>query len=254
MSSIDLEKLGQRPIITTVAGEGSALGRFDRVQFNVTIRGSGKTSVEAKQGIKEPLANLQSLLKESENEGVEFAKDKTVSPYNISREMRWDDEHDRQVFSHYAATYSLRFIVMGTESVTVMMDKLTEIDGLEVASPTFMMGTDQQRALAKEALKFAVEDAKANFAQQCELIGKNPDDFEVWQWSQNRFGGTGLQGAAGGTGPVGALDSVKNYASRIVVSSGEARVTANISLGFTPTAKSMMSMAKDILEQLQSLL
>ena len=165
--------------------------------------------------------------------------------------MRWDDEREVQEFSHYAATYSLNFIVMGVESVTVMMDKLTEIEGLEVASPTFMMGVDQKRDLAKEALKLAVEDARANFRQQCELLGKNPDDFEVWQWSQNRFHGSGLGG--GNTGPVGGIESVKNYASRIVVSSGEARVSANISLSFTPTAKAMMAMAKVMFDELQNI-
>lgn len=39
------------------------------------------------------------------------------------------------VFTHYAATYTLNFVVIGVDAVTVMMDKLTEIDELEVSSP-----------------------------------------------------------------------------------------------------------------------
>jgi uncharacterized protein YggE len=247
-----LGELVQRPVICTVTGNGSVRGEFDRVSFSVSIVGTGSTSTEAKQKVKEPLAAVQTFIKLSQEEhGVKFAK-RVVSPFSVCREDRFDDETDEMVFSHYEAKYSLTFVVLGTEHTTVIMDELTDIDGIAVSSPVFQIGSKQREELKAQALELAVKDAKATFEQQCRLLDKNPENYEVYSWSQNHFGGTGITGSTGSSGVTGsAMNSLKNYASRIVVNSGEANVQATISLSYTHNAKSIMSTAKTLMELAQ---
>ena len=175
----------KRPVVTTVIGTARVVGEFDRVTFNVNIEGAGETSVEAKKKVKIPLEALNTFLKRAETDGVEFAKDKMTSPFNISRQTVWDDNTNREVFSHYSAVYSLSFTIMGTDHATEMLDNLTEINGLAVGSPVFSMGSDQRSKLYAEALEQAKDNALATFKYECELLGKNPENFEITSWGFN---------------------------------------------------------------------
>ena len=239
-----------RPVVTTVTGTAQAIGEFDRVTFNVSIEGVGPTSVEAKSKVKVPLDALQNFLKEAEREGAEFAKDKTVSPFNISRKTSWDDGGNEK-FSHYSAVYALSFTVMGTERATVMLDKLTEINGLAVSSPAFSMGGDQRSKLYAEALEQAKDNALAAFKHECGLLDKNPDDFEITSWDfGNGWGPTGPQGAIDANGPtaVAAMGSPMR-AKRIVVNPGEATVSATVHLSYSQTFKAIMAEFQAVISQ-----
>ena len=129
------------------------------------------------------------------------------------------------------------------------MDELTNIEGAEVDSPTFQINSEQQQQLMDEALKLAVDDAKLKFQKQCELLDKNPDEYEIHSWSQGGFGGTGITGSAGDSGP-SAMNGLQNYSKRIVVNSGEAQVTATITLTYTHTLKSIAASALALLQEL----
>lgn len=232
MTPVEPSVLGRRPIVTTVSGQGSVVGEYDRIRFNLTITGTADTGAEAKAKLKEPLRKVDELLKKASDDGIELAKSQTVSPYSIRKEHRWSDTENRQEFSHYVANYQLGFVLLSVEAVTALMDSLTEINGLEVASPQFLVSTEQRTKLEAKAQELAVEDARSKFQQQCKLLGKNPESFEVSEWSfeNARRGNTGYQASCGA-----GMESFKNSASRIVVSAGEATITAGATLSFAET-------------------
>lgn len=246
-----LDALLKRPNVCTISGSATVPGEFDRVSFTVRIRGNGSTSVEAKEKVKAPLDALEALMALIQSDGrIKFSQ-RVTSPFSVSREDRWDDERDEYIFSHYAACYSLTFVVNGTEHTTFLMDELTNIEGVEVDSPTFQINSEQRQQLMDEALKLAVEDAKKQFQKQCDLLGKNTEDYEVHGWSQGGFGGTGITGCAGDSN-ASAMNGIQNYSKRIIVNSGVAKVTASITLSYTHTLKSIAASALALMNELHN--
>lgn len=243
MDGIDfIGSINTLPIITSVSGSGTAIGEFDRVSFSISLTGRGDTGPEAKRDMAKPLSFLQDLLDSYQKEGINFVKNKTVAPFNLNRETRWD-KNDNEIFSHYEAVYGLTFVVIGLDHTTRILDDLTEIVGLQASNPRFLMGNDQRIDLYRQALKNAVADARQSFALECELLGMSVDDYEVLKW-RNSNSVSGHMGPQGSTGALGVTGPCSNRSTperpRIIVNPGEAQISATINVSFTRTPKALM--------------
>lgn len=246
MDGIDFIKaINTLPIITTVTGSGTAVGEFDRVSFSLNITGRGNNGSTAKKNMAGPLAQLQELLQLYQKEDINFIENKTVSPFRLERKVHWD-KNDNEVFSHYEAIYGLTFVVMGVEHTTRILDDLTEIQGLETNNPQFLMGEDQESTLRMRALNNAVANARQTFELQCHLLGLKAENYEVLSWDSNSNcgGPTGITGSTGSTGITGfggvSCSNSRPGGPRIIVTPGEAQISASITVSFTRTPKALM--------------
>lgn len=164
-------------IATNVNASGKAVADFDTARFQATIRGEGTTGMLAKENAAGPSKILRSFYDVLEKEGL-------VEKLKTSLSVQPKYEHDSKKGSKlvgYIASFTLSFHTTGLEKVSEIHDKLTSLERVEAASPTFDVKNKED--LSRSALKKAFQKSEKRFKDECEIFGLDRNLFQINSWN-----------------------------------------------------------------------
>lgn len=156
----------QKPL-TSVNVTGVAEADYDTAFFSIAIEGRAKTGAAAKDKARPVIDQVNACLASLEKEGIGFAKDKAKAEFEVAADMEYDGRRQKPV--GYVATYTLRVSTECVDQASKIHDKLSSVEGAQVASPSFKV--KDLEALHKEALKDAKAKADKRFTDECEILG-----------------------------------------------------------------------------------
>ena len=165
----------------SISSDGTAIATFDGAEFNLEVKGAGKTGPRAKENTRAVMNKIYQAVQGLENEGASFDQDRTRS--SLSVEMAYKRTSGGQVFDGYLARFKICLYTEKMDKIAVIHDALTSIEGAEVQSPTFKLNDTQKNRLQDEAFVSAVALGKSRFEIQARALGFDPDDFEIDSWN-----------------------------------------------------------------------
>lgn len=164
----------------SISSDGTAIATFDGAEFNLEVKGTGKTGPRAKANTRVVMNRIYQTVKGLENEGAIFDQDRTKS--SLAVEMAYKRTPAGQVFDGYLARFKIALYTEKMDKISTIHDALTSIEDAEVQSPTFKLNDIQKNRLQFEAFKKAVTLGKDRFEMQARALGFDPDDFEIDSW------------------------------------------------------------------------
>lgn len=166
-------------IATTVAATGEADAPYNLATFTLVLMREGETQIEAKEKITTLAEEFYAILDDLENNlGVKIVKDSLTA--NPSSQLNQVWENGVRVVKGHNSYYHITFQVSTLDKVSLVYDKLSNLDGIQMSSPHFSLKNSDKlngKALAKAWLKVT-----ARFAEECKVLGLNPEDFQVASW------------------------------------------------------------------------
>jgi uncharacterized protein YggE len=226
-------------IVTNVNVAGVALADYDLAQFTVVVQSEGKTGPEAKEKLGKAVHALDEMIRVlTEKDGVKIEAETRKGGTRTAPNRVWNDKKEKQETRGYTATYTLNFTVTNVDLVSVAHDRLSSlpIDGLAVEEPEFKVRNLD--GLHKEALKNAFARASVRFANECDVLGKVHQNYEVSAWSVRYDESQGRRrdhAESRGYAMAQAAPMAKTLGggSPIKIEAGEAEVVANLNVTFS---------------------
>lgn len=164
-------------VFTTVTAVGIARAPYDRVGFALSAEGRGKTGPESKEVLARTVAAIQTALNALRDGGADIpAADKIRKSNRTNAEYDYSGSGPRRL-KGYTSTYTLSFVSKDLSRVSVIQDALTSLSGVQVGDPVFMLERDP--GLQRIALEDAYAKVKARFAEQCAILEKDPDRYDI---------------------------------------------------------------------------
>lgn len=227
-------------VVTTVNVSGVALAEYDLSVFGLTIQSDGKTGPEAKEKLVKSVSTVDTCLKSLRDEGVNVEDATLRKSVRVSPIQVWNDKKEKHENRGYRATYTLGFTVTNVDTTSTVHDRLSSlnVDGLTVNDPDFKV--KNLDGLHKEALKNAFERASVRFENECAVLGKTANNYEVSAWnvrydeSQGRRrdnAGPMRSFAAAGGSPMMATKAMSPIS--IEIDAGEAEVVATLNVTYS---------------------
>ena len=204
---------------------------FDRVNFTATIRATRPTSGEAKTAIRPTIDALQTALTALKGSGTSFIEDRTKVDLNISKQTRYNHNTGSNEFVGYTATYTVTVQTEDVDRASLILDTLTNVEGAEIDAPDFRVDNVEQYFRA--AFEDGFTRVQARFVNECEVLGKNPNDYQIKEWSA-RYDDS--QSA----GPVAMKATFESAAMTadappVEVKAGVATISARVTVSYTYT-------------------
>lgn len=232
---------------TTVAAQGTAETAFDRVTFSVSLSEDGDTVPLAKVKLGKAIEALNEAVESvKKNLNLEFVKNSVRTSSNTQENWEWvGRSNNKRELQGYTMNYVLSFDVDDLDVVSRVYDALTSIPKIQVRQPAFWLKNRDR--LNKKALKQAQKKVEERFAMECEILGLQPDQFEIASWETNYSDSQRSDRVAKGVrafaaaAPVGAvlesasLDDAGGSADAtpaIGFTVGLASVTVNLEVGY----------------------
>lgn len=232
---------------TTVAAQGTAETKFDRVTFSVSLSEEADTVPEAKAQLGKAIEALNEAVEAvKKNQNLEFVKNSVRTSSNTQENWEWiGKNNNKRELRGYTMSYVLSFDVDDLDVVSRVYDALTSIPRISVRQPAFWLKNKDR--LNKKALKQAQKKVEERFAMECEILGLQPDQFEVASWETNYSDSQrsdrvakGVRAFAAGA-PVGAAASLEGASYDAEMAEAEpaigftvglASVTVNLEVGY----------------------
>lgn len=232
---------------TTVAAQGTAETAFDRVTFSVSLSEDADTVPAAKVKLGKAIEALNEAVESvKKNLNLEFVKNSVRTSSNTQENWEWvGRSNNKRELQGYTMNYVLSFDVDDLDVVSRVYDALTSIPKIQVRQPAFWLKNRDR--LNKKALKQAQKKVEERFAMECEILGLQPDQFEIASWETNYSDSQRSDRVAKGVrafaaaAPVGAvLESASlddaggaaDAAPAIGFTVGLASVTVNLEVGY----------------------
>jgi uncharacterized protein YggE len=173
--------------LVTVHGEGTAQGPTTNLHLTLSGVLWDKTTAAARQKAKARLAEVRSAIIELCGADAGIDESRLNSYFHVRAHVV---DSGREGFD---ASFTLQLVSNKPEAASVILDRVAEIEGIEVSSPSFSMRAEDERELKNQAFVSAVAAAKARFRWQCSVIGLDPSDFIVshWTYSSGRSASAG---------------------------------------------------------------
>jgi uncharacterized protein YggE len=170
---------------TTVAAQGTAETKFDRVTFSVTLSEEGTTVPEAKEKLAKSVVALNGAVNGVKKDlNLEFVKNSVRTSSNTQENWEWvGKNNNKRELQGYTMSYVMSFDVDDLEIVSRVYDALTSIPKISVRQPAFWLKNRDR--LNKKALKVAWKKVEERFAMECETLSLQASDFEVCNWETN---------------------------------------------------------------------
>jgi len=240
---------------TTVAAQGTAETKFNQVTFSVHLSEEAATVPLAKKKLTAAIDGLNESLDSVKKElSLEFVKNSIRTSSNTQEHWEYVGKNNNREFQGHIINYSMVFSIDDLDMVSKVYDALTSIPKIKVMPPAFSLKNHDR--LNKRALKAAQKKVVERFAMECEILGLNPDEFEIASWeatysdsqrSDRVAKGTRLAAmSARGGGAPGAsnysADSIESASAApdepaIGFTVGLASVTANLEVGYIRKAR-----------------
>lgn len=234
---------------TTVAAQGTAETKFDRVTFSVALSEDGSTVPAAKARLAKAVEGLNEAVEAVKKDlNLEFVKNSVRTSSSTNEKWEYVGKQNKRELQGYTMTYSLSFDVTDLEIVSRVYDALTSIPKINVRQPAFWLKNHDR--LNKKALKVAWKKVEERIAMECEILGLQVSDFEVCNWETNysdsqrsdrvakgaRIGAVRAM-AAGAPAAMAysadaEIESASNEAPAIGFTVGMATVTVNLEVGY----------------------
>lgn len=170
---------------TTVAAQGTAETKFDRVTFSVSLSEEANTVPEAKAQLGKAIEALNEAVESlKKNQNLEFVKNSVRTSSNTQENWEWvGKNNNKRELRGYTMSYVLSFDVDDLDVVSRVYDALTSIPRISVRQPAFWLKNRDR--LNKKALKVAQKKVEERFAMECEILGLQPGEFEIASWETN---------------------------------------------------------------------
>jgi uncharacterized protein YggE len=236
---------------TTVAAQGEAKTDFNLAGFSVYLSALEADVPTAKTELKKKVdALMESLDAMRTKLDLKFVKNSIRASSNVQQQWAWEKVKgkDTNVLKGYQATYSYSFQIDDLDKVSKVYDTLTSLPEIRVGSPSYSL--KNQDKLNKKALKDAFQKVSDRFADECNILGLNPADFEIVTWETSYSDSRRSDRVAAGMKAhrmsatvamaYSADDVVESAAgggsSELELVAGQAQVTVNLEVGFARKA------------------
>jgi uncharacterized protein YggE len=212
-------------IVTSVRAMGTVETDFDRARFTISLEAKGKTKKEAVRALKAKVAEIDKYIDGMCSDVI--AADSNLSAYGDQQIWGEAPRGKKPVAEGHLAWYRRTFATDEMDKVDEIQDALAAHPDGNVAPVSFEL--KDERPLHKAAVKDAYQNAMRQFQDECEILGKDPKNYEVRSWNVNYQQSHGSQRAMFGV----ASASAAPEAPAIENDAGKASVTININLNFT---------------------
>ncbi len=166
---------------TTVAAQGTAETKFNRVTFNVSLSEQAQTVPNAKSKLTKAIDGLnESLDAVKKSLSLEFVKNSVRTSSNTQENWEYVGKQNKRELQGYTISYSLSFDIDDLEQTSKVYDALTSIPKISVRPPAFSLKNHDR--LNKRALKAAWKKVEERFAMECEILGLTAADFRISNW------------------------------------------------------------------------
>jgi uncharacterized protein YggE len=227
---------------TTTAARGLAEAPYTIANFSLSLSAKGTTVPTAKERLKKQIEALNTSLEDMKKElSLKFIKNSLRTSSSVQEDYEYKSNKHELV--GYVVTYNLSFQIDDLDRVNEVYDVLTSLDKVRVANPTFGLKPAQREKLSKKALKNAFEKVTERFKTECEILGLNPNDFEISAWeptyhdSQRGNNVARHMAARSASNAVAySLESASSSADdggEIDLVAGRAEVVVNLEVGYT---------------------
>lgn len=183
--------------VTTINARGYVVADFDTATFSLSFNEFAPKAREAKLKLKKGVEKITAAIEDLKKRGLEIL----VTHYRSNVQVQPHYVYDRTTGEHrmqgQKATYSVTFQTPTLEMCNEAYDILSELDVNEftVNSPSYSVRAEA--TLKQQALEDAWKTAQVLFANQCKVLGQDPNNFSVLTWNVN-YGGQDHHGFAKG--------------------------------------------------------
>lgn len=168
----------------TVRGRGRVVGTYESMRIQAGVECFDTESVLATAKAREALAVVRSVI-----ESCAPAAGVATEAVRIDLDVR----------ARYGPTQITGFVAHGSCTVEAsnipgglrLQRALTEVPNVAVSSPAFLMGDASAEEARTAAFAEAYARALREFRAQCAVVGLDPEEFRVVNWSVSTPGGGG---------------------------------------------------------------
>jgi uncharacterized protein YggE len=229
--------------VTSVSAKGSAETDYDLASFTLSLRSEEASVPEAKASLKLKIDALNAALDASvlKNNVVLVANSKKTS-FSVAENRVWVNSEPKLL--GHLATFSLTFRTSTLDKVSDLYDDLTTLEDVTVNSPFFLL-KDKDK-LNKKALKDAFKKVTRRFAEECEVLGLEVDDFDIAAYEVEyhdtvRSSNTRLSMASMAHRGLESVGSSAQDSDPIKIESGKAEVSVNLEVAFKRKDRAVVS-------------
>jgi len=225
--------------VTSVSAQGDAETNYDLASLTLSLHAEAATVPSAKAKLQTKVADLTAALESAvAKHGVVVVNDSTQTSLAVHENRQWvKDEH--KLLGH-KASYSLTFRTSTLDKVSELYDELTSLDDVTVQSTSFILKNKDK--LGKRALKDAFKKVTKRFAEECEVLQLNVDDFDIAAYevsyhdtvrsSNTRSSMKSVGRMAMASMDMDSVESVGAAPAPIQIESGKAKVSVNLEVAF----------------------
>lgn len=219
--------------ITTVASSGSATTDYDIAFFNLITHVDEATQPLAKAALKDRVAELEpKILAILEAYKVSIIKGTVASMADVKPRHEW--RVDRNELIGYRGTYTYDFKTDSMDVISKIYDELGSLHNVTLGVPNFSLKNPD--ALNKAALKDGWNKVCDRFADQCDIFGLDPNDYDIAHWQVDYSDAPAVKKAATATNTFRAVanaipqDEVEDQTIELIIPS--TKVTIGLSVSF----------------------
>lgn len=167
-----------------VDAHGNATTDYDRVGFTVSVQEQAAKSSLVKEKLKQRAETFNKFLTKIRQSELVKLEEATVSTTSsIGKNIVYDRKKEDNVDKGFIGMFHASFETSSPDEASAIYEELLELDGFVVQAPEFRL--KHQEKLKQEALRDAFARLQERFKTECEVMGENPDDFEILTWNVN---------------------------------------------------------------------
>jgi uncharacterized protein YggE len=220
--------------VTTVSSSGVATTDYDIAFFSLITHVDETTQPLAKLALKDRLAELEPRIKAiMETYNVSVIKGTLVSAVDVKPRYEW--RGDRNELIGYRGTFIYEFKTDSMNVISKIYDELSSLHNVTVCAPNFSLKNPE--ALNKEALKDAWRKVCDRFSDQCDVLGLDPNNYDVAHWQVDysdvaltKKAPPGTLRAAANAMPQTGEEAAEDRAIELIIPN--TKVTVNLSVSF----------------------
>lgn len=232
--------LGNQQGVRSVEATGLVKAEFDWVAFSITIRGNGDDSPSAKADARKAVDATKAVIDALEKQhGVTIDPDSMRLSFSVEPKQSYGSNGE-QVHDGYAATYDIAFRTKDLSQASLIMDKLTEVKNVQVDAPRFHH--DNPDAVYGQALAAARREVENKFAEECAVLGLNPEHFHLVSWEVRDGQRGGMRGKAQAIAT--AAISMASAPEPVQLEAGKAEISVHLTMNFAPSSSTTLANRK----------
>ncbi len=219
--------------VTQIDAKGFVTADYDTATFFLSFSELAPKAKAAKDKLKAGVAQITKTLEALQAKGLTWGKTTFRTSVAVNPDYVYNNNTHVNELKGQKATYAVTFQTQNLELVNEAYDVLSELDLREysVSSPVYSVRAVAE--LKQQALADAWSTAQVLFTNQCRVLDKEPNDYEVASWQVNYNGGGSMgKGRNFTNGMVGAQAASFDSDDAIDLNSGRAVVEVLLSASY----------------------